>query len=148
MRRDHILQVEHTAGDGVFKSYRDRLFTLGNQWTVADYQNGILALTTATGTITDFNVIGASDIQVGDELRILVSNTNATARSSYIIYFRVKIIESNNKLSLEGHGSAVDITAADNTGIQIVYRWTRPTSARARVAFQAVDSATTAQGSH
>jgi hypothetical protein len=146
MSRDHVTQVEHTAADSVFNAYRDRISPLGNQWTVVDNQNGVLALTTLTGVLTGFTGIGAADIQVGDELCVVLSATNATNRTPTIVYCRVRSIETDNNLTVEGHGSAIDIAAAGNTGIQIVYKWNRPTSARARGASQVVASATTAPG--
>lgn len=48
MIRDHIIQVEHPGGVGVFNSHRDQIYSSGNQWSVLDNQNGVLALTTAT----------------------------------------------------------------------------------------------------
>ena len=144
--KDHVVQVEHTAGDGVYSSYRDQNAPYGNQWTVVDNQNGALALTTATGVLTGFADIAGSDIQVGDELCVVVSNTNATARGPTIIYCRVRSIETNANLTVEGHGSAVDLGAANNTGIQIVYKWNRPTNSKSRAASQAVASATTLPG--
>lgn len=150
MSKDHLVHNEHTSGDGYWTSYRDRESPYGNQWSVVDNQNGALALDAATGAVTGFANITASGIQVGDELCIVLSTTNATNRTPTILYCRVVSISTVNNLIVEGYGidlvGPINIAAAGNTGIQIVYRWNRAVSARARSASQVVVNNTTLPG--